>query len=146
MNEQGGNYCQNNKTSVRHNLRHKSAVAAGDSAPHPLYSTNSSAPECCTPTFISSVEYCTCTVYIYLITKVLPIHYVPVRYGTVQGMHVPLHQHMHAYSCVSSLECCTFISLPGKCTYISPGHINSYLITMVLVGGGGGIFLHKREG
>ncbi len=38
MNEQGGNYCQNNKTSVRHNLRHKSAVAAGDSAPHPLYS------------------------------------------------------------------------------------------------------------
>jgi hypothetical protein len=32
MNEQGGNYCQNNKTSVRHNLRHKSAVAAGDSA------------------------------------------------------------------------------------------------------------------
>jgi hypothetical protein len=129
MNEQGGNYCQNNKTSVRHNLRHKSAVAAGDSAPHPLYSTNSYAPECFTRTFISSVEYCTCTFTLSL--RILYTCLLGVLY-TVQGMHVPPHCHMHklVYRHWSAVR----LSLYQGNVHIPHQNIkNSYLLTWYIV-------------
>ncbi len=97
--------------------------------------TSSSAPECCTRTFISSVEYCTCTVNIYLITKVLPILFARVLYRYYACTSSPA----YAYSCVSSLECCTmYIYLFTREMYIYLTRTRTSLWYWFWEGGGGG--------